>query len=117
MSRISLSFFTSLLAVVGSLIAVTPCRAEGPYRFLKEIPVSGQHEVIGMSGDIALYQGRPAVHTHMVVGNPDGTTLGGHVLAAHVSPTLEVIVTEDPVTIQKRFDPATSLTLIDPAAN
>jgi uncharacterized protein len=77
--------------------------------------IAGQHEVIGMSGDIALYQGKPVVHTHMVVGSPDGTTRAGHVLDAYVSPTLEVMVTVDPITMQKRFDPATDLTLIDPA--
>jgi uncharacterized protein len=54
------------------------------------------------------------VHTQ-VVGNSDGTTRGGRVLDAYVSPTLEVMVTVDPVTMQKRFDPATELTLIDPA--
>src|SRR6266481_1801276 len=84
-------------------------------KMYKKIPINGQHEVIGMSGDIALYQGKPVVHTHMEVGNPDGTTHGGHVLEAYASPTLEVMVTVDPVTMQKRFDPATDLTLIDPA--
>jgi len=44
-----------------------------------------------------------------------GTTRGGHVLDAYVSPTLEVMVTVDPITMQKRFDPETDLTLIDPA--
>jgi hypothetical protein len=29
----------------------------------------------------------------------------GHVLAAYVSPTLEVMVTVDPLAMQKRFDP------------
>jgi len=77
----------------------------------KKIPIRGQHEVIGMSGDIALYQGKPVVHTHMEVGSQDGATHGGHVLEAYVSPTLEVMVTVDPVSIQKRLD----LTLIDPA--
>jgi predicted DNA-binding protein with PD1-like motif len=85
-------------------------------KMYKKIPIHGQHEVIGMSGDIALYQGKPVVHTHMVVGSPDGTTHAGHVLAAYVSPTLEVMVTVDPIAMQKRFDPATDLTLIDPAA-
>jgi predicted DNA-binding protein with PD1-like motif len=84
-------------------------------RMYKKIPIQGQHEVIGMSGDIALYQEKPVVHTHMLVGAPDGTTQGGHVLAAYVSPTLEVMVTVDPVTMQKRFDPDTDLTLIDPS--
>jgi len=41
----------------------------------KRIPIPGQLEVIGMSGDSALYKGKPVVHTHMVVGNPDGSTL------------------------------------------
>jgi predicted DNA-binding protein with PD1-like motif len=82
-------------------------------KMYKKIPVNGQHEVIGMSGDIALYQGKPVVHTHMLLGTSDGTTLGGHVLAANVSPTLEVMVTVDPITMQKRFDPDTDLTLIE----
>jgi predicted DNA-binding protein with PD1-like motif len=81
----------------------------------KKIPITGQHEVIGMSGDIALYQGKPVVHTHMVVGTSDGTTRAGHVLSATVAPTLEVMVTVDPITMQKRLDPETDLTLIDPA--
>jgi hypothetical protein len=33
-------------------------------KMYKKIPIEGQHEVIGMSGDIALYQGKPVVHTH-----------------------------------------------------
>ncbi len=86
-------------------------------KMYKKIHIYGQHEVIGMSGDIALYQGKPVVHTHMVVGSPDGTTEGGHVLEAYVSPTLEVFVTVDPVSMQKRFDPQTDLTLIEPASN
>jgi predicted DNA-binding protein with PD1-like motif len=51
----------------------------------------------------------------MVVGTSDGTTQGGHVLDAYVSPTLEVMVTVDAIPMQKRLDPETDLTLIDPA--
>jgi predicted DNA-binding protein with PD1-like motif len=100
---------------IGALDGATLGWFDPQRKMYKKIPIVGQHEVIGMSGDIALYQGKPVVHTHMVVGSPDGTTLAGHVLAAYVSPTLEVMVTIDPITMQKRFDPATDLTLIDPA--
>jgi len=55
------------------------------------------------------------VHAHMVVGTADGTTHGGHLLDAYVAPTLEVMVTVEPIAMQKRFDPETDLTLIDPA--
>jgi predicted DNA-binding protein with PD1-like motif len=110
--HVSSAHFTAIGAVSGATLAwFDPQR-----KMYKKIPIVGQHEVIGMSGDIALYQGEPVVHAHMVVGSPDGTTHGGHVLAAYVSPTLEVMVTVDPITMQKRFDPATDLTLIEPAS-
>jgi predicted DNA-binding protein with PD1-like motif len=99
---------------IGALNRATLGWFDPQRRMYKKIPIDGQHEVIGMSGDIALYQGKPVVHTHMVVGTSDGTTRAGHVLAAYVSPTLEVMVTVDPIAMQKRFDPETDLTLIDP---
>jgi predicted DNA-binding protein with PD1-like motif len=103
------------VTAIGALNGATLGWFDPQRKMYKKIPINGQHEVIGMSGDIALYQGKPVVHTHMLVGGPDGTTQGGHVLDAYASPTLEVMVTVDPVTMQKRFDPATDLTLIDPA--
>lgn len=99
---------------IGALSGATLGWFDPQRKMYKKIPIHGQVEVIGMSGDIALYQGKPVVHTHMIVGTSDGTTRGGHVLEAYVSPTLEVMVTVDPVTMQKRFDPETDLTLIDP---
>ena len=100
---------------IGALSGATLGWFDPQRKMYKKIPINGQHELIGMSGDIALYQGRPVVHTHMVVGGPDGTTRAGHVLEAYASPTVEAMVTIDPVTMQKRFDPETDLTLIDPA--
>jgi len=108
--HVTSAHFTAIGAVNGATLGwFDPER-----KMYKKIPINGQHEVIGMSGDIALYQGKPVVHTHMIVGAPDGTTRAGHVLAAFVSPTLEVMVTVDPATMKKRFDPDTDMTLIDP---
>jgi len=100
---------------IGALNRATLGWFDPKRKMYKKISIDGQHEVIGMSGDIALFQGKPVVHTHMVVGNPDGTTRAGHVLAAYVSPTLEVMVIVDPIAMKKRLDPTTDLTLIDPA--
>src|ERR1700727_2124652 len=97
--HVTSAHFTAIGAVNGATLGwFDPQR-----KMYKKIPVQGQHEVIGMSGDIALYQGKPVVHTHMLVGGPDGTTQAGHVLDAYVSPTLEVMVTVDPVAMHKRF--------------
>jgi predicted DNA-binding protein with PD1-like motif len=108
--QIQSAHFTAIGALNGATLAwFDPLR-----KMYRKIPISGQAEVVSMIGDIALYQGKPTVHTHMVVGLPDGTTKGGHVLDAHVSPTLEVMVTVDPIAMHKRLDPETDLTLIDP---
>jgi len=63
-------------------------------------------------GDIVLKDGEPEVHAHLVVGKADGTAHGGHLMAARVWPTLEVIVTEAPAHLRKRYDPETGLALI-----
>src|ERR1700686_2912796 len=109
--QVTSAHFTAIGAVSGATLGFfDPQR-----KMYKKIPINGQREVIAMSGDIALYQGKPVVHTHMVVGASDGTTRAGHVLAAYVSPTLEVMLTVDPIEMHKRLDPTTDLTLIDPA--
>jgi len=109
--HVTSAHFTAVGAVNGATLAwFDPQR-----KMYKKIPIDGQFEVISMIGDIALYQGKPTVHTHMVLGAADGTTRAGHVLDAYVSPTLEVMVTVDAIAMQKRFDPETDLTLIDPS--
>jgi predicted DNA-binding protein with PD1-like motif len=108
--HVSSAHFTTIGALSGATLAwFDPQR-----KMYKKIPIDGQVEVISMVGDIALYQGKPTVHTHMVVGTSDGTTRGGHVLSAYVWPTLEVMVTVDSIAMQKRFDPETDMPLIDP---
>jgi predicted DNA-binding protein with PD1-like motif len=102
--------FTAIGALQGAILAWLD-----PEKMMyREIRVDGQVEVLSMVGDIALYQGKPAVHTHMVVGLADGTARGGHVIEAHVFPTLEVMVTVDSNAMQKKLDKETGLILIDP---
>lgn len=78
----------------------------------RKIPVQEQVEVLSLLGDVALKDGEPAVHAHAVVGRADGSTRGGHLIEAHVRPTLEVMITESPSHLQKRFDPESGLALI-----
>lgn len=78
-----------------------------------EIPVNEQVEVLSLNGDIALDQNdRPKLHLHTVLGRRDGSTIGGHLLGAHVRPTLEVVVTETPAFLRRVHDPHTGLALI-----
>lgn len=77
-----------------------------------KIPIKEQVEVLSLVGDIAMNDGKPKIHAHVVVGMRDGTTRGGHILEAHVWPTLEVIAVEAPTHLQRTTDPETGLALI-----
>jgi uncharacterized protein len=109
--HVTSAHFTAIGAVRGATLAwFSPER-----KMYEKIPVEGQLEVASMIGDIALFNGKPVVHTHMVVGLPDGTTKAGHVLEAHVWPTLEVMVTVESNAMRKSLDPETGLALINPS--
>jgi len=82
-------------------------------REYRPIHIAEQVEVLSLLGDIALApDGGPQVHAHVVVGKADGTAHGGHLLRATVRPTLEVMLTEEPAHLQRRFDPASGIALI-----
>jgi uncharacterized protein len=74
----------------------------------ERIPVGEQTEVLSLIGDIA----GKKVHAHVVLGKRSGAACGGHLLAARVRPTLEVILTESPGHLQRKHDPASGLSLI-----
>jgi predicted DNA-binding protein with PD1-like motif len=82
-------------------------------RDYRRIPVTEQVEVLSLIGDVALKDGKPALHAHVVLGKADGSTVGGHLLEARVWPTLEVILVESPAHLRRRHDPASGLALID----
>jgi predicted DNA-binding protein with PD1-like motif len=78
----------------------------------RKIPVTQQVEVLSLIGDVAIADGQPSLHVHAVLGRPDGSVVGGHLLEAHVRPTLEVILIQPPSYLRKRRDPETGLALI-----
>lgn len=85
-------------------------------KYYKKIPVEEQVEVLSLVGDIALFEGEPKPHPHVVVGLSDGMTRGGHLLEAHVRPILEVTITESPAHLKRETDPDTGLPLLSPGA-
>lgn len=78
----------------------------------RKIPIGDQVEVLSLIGDIAVEKSEPKVHAHVVVGTRDGSTRGGHLLEGIVRPTLEIVVTESPSGMEKKFDPESQLALI-----
>ncbi len=106
--RLTAASFTGLGALSDAVLGYFDWREKEYSR----IPVAEQVEVLNLTGNVARGNGEPKLHAHIVLGKADGTALGGHLLEAHVRPTLEVIVTESPAHLQRRTDPETGLALI-----
>src|SRR5258706_6206995 len=83
-------------------------------RYEPSVTLDEQVELVSLIGDVALQDGEPVVHAHVVIGKKDGTAHGGHLLQAHVRPTCEVVLTERPAHLQKFIDPESGLALIKP---
>ena len=81
-------------------------------KYQPSVALDEQLELLSMIGDIALKDGEPQVHAHVVIGRRDGTAHGGHLQQAVVRPTCEVVLTESPAHLQKQMDPESGIALI-----
>jgi predicted DNA-binding protein with PD1-like motif len=77
------------------------------------IEVDEQVEVVSLIGNVATYRGEPRVHAHCVVGHRDGHTTSGHLLAAIVRPTLELMVDEIAADLRRTDRPEIGIPLLD----
>ena len=107
--RLSAAHFTAIGALSDATLGYFD-RAKREYR---KIPIREQVEVLSLVGDIALERSEPKVHAHIVVGKSDGTAHGGHLIAAHVWPILELVLTVPPAHLHRTSDPETGLALLD----
>lgn len=100
------------LTAIGALSGATLGYFDWATKQYEKITVSEQVEVLSLIGDVAVADGAPSLHVHAVLGKRDGSAIGGHLLAAQVRPTLEVILIQAPSYLRKTRDPETGLALI-----
>ena len=103
----------SHFTAIGALSDITVGFFDWDKKDYQKLQISEQLEVLSLIGDIALNEGQPKVHAHVVVSKSDGTAHGGHLMEARVRPTLEVIVVESPQHLVRKTDDETGLALID----
>jgi uncharacterized protein len=109
--RLTAAHFTAIGALSDAMLGYFD-RARKTYT---KIHVDEQVEVLSLVGDVALDGREPKIHAHIVLGKADGTAHGGHLIGAHVWPTLELILTASPGHLRRRSDPETGLALLDTA--
>jgi uncharacterized protein len=101
------------ITAVGAFEHATVGWFDRAVRDYRRIHVDQQCELLSLIGDVAEGEDGPILHMHVVLGLPDGTTRGGHLLEARVFPTLEAVVTETPARLRKVFRPDIGIALID----
>ena len=74
--------------------------------------VRNQSEVLTLAGDITCGPDGHQLHLHAVLADESARAYGGHLLEAHVRPTLEAIVSESPGYLTRAIDPETKLPLV-----
>jgi predicted DNA-binding protein with PD1-like motif len=103
----------SHFTAIGAFSDVTIGYYDREKKSYERIPLHEQVEVLSLIGDVAIDQNEPKIHAHVVIGRRDGSACGGHLMDARVWPTLEVILTESPRHLARKFDPESGLALID----
>jgi hypothetical protein len=101
------------LSAIGAVSDAALAFFDRKAREYKRNPVPGQAEVASLTGNIALVDGEPFLHVHAVLGLPDGSARAGHVLEAHVWPTLEVVLTAWSKRVRRSRDEESGLELLD----
>lgn len=81
-------------------------------KYQTAVELNEQVELLSLIGDIALKDGKPQVHAHVVIGKSDGTAHGGHLLEARIRPTCEIVLSESPKHLEKQIDPESGIALI-----
>lgn len=103
----------SQFTAIGAFESVTLGFFDLAKKDYRKIPINEQVEALSLIGDICLKDSLPQIHAHAVVGLPDATTRGGHLISGVVRPTLEVILVESPLHISRRHHPEVGLALIE----
>jgi hypothetical protein len=106
------SLTASQVTAIGGFERVVVGYFDRDRRDYQPIPIGRQVEVLSLVGDIVGDGDDLKLHAHVVVGQSDGSAHGGHLMEAIVWPTLEVVITETPTHLRRRFDPKTGAALI-----
>ncbi len=101
---------TGIGAVSGAVIGYFDPQAKTYLRNHEQ----GQAEVLSLTGNLALDDNEPFFHVHVALGRRDGSARGGHLFAATVRPTVELVLTAYPKPVRRKTDPETGLPLLDP---
>ncbi|GHU47114.1 hypothetical protein FACS1894218_0860 [Bacilli bacterium] len=97
---------------IGAVDKVTIGVFDKTHKKYNNFNLSGDLEIVSLMGNVALKEGKPFVHAHIVISDESCTCKGGHLINAHISLTCEVFVTTYEKTIQREPDSSLGIATI-----
>ncbi|MHB1842154.1 MAG: PCC domain-containing protein [Sulfobacillus sp.] len=72
---------TAWVSAIGSLTQAQLAFFDQQKRLYQPMVFAEPLEILSLSGNLSTFEGQPFAHLHLVAGRPDGSVIGGHVLA------------------------------------
>jgi uncharacterized protein len=103
---------SAVLSGIGAIEETTLGYFDVARREYSRIDYPGSMELVSLSGNLAWAGDEPIIHAHAVISGPDGIAHAGHLFAARISVTGEVMVWTAGERRQRALDDTTGLRLI-----
>lgn len=81
-------------------------------QYLKRQIGSESMELVSLLGNMARLEGEPIVHCHVVLGDREMRTFGGHLFEATASVTVEIFIRVFEGEVSRQFDPSFGTNLL-----
>jgi len=72
----------------------------------------GDYEISSLMGNISLFEGEPALHVHITLGDRENKALAGHLNYAYISGTCEIFVDQFSSHLERKLDKESGLKLL-----
>ena len=107
-SSIQMATFSVIGAVSSATLGAYDQKQQVYATFTQEEP----HEIVSCTGNVSLLDEKPVVHAHIVLGNLEGKTIGGHVFSETIIYAAEIDLQELTGTpLERTYDDTTGLML------
>lgn len=103
----------AFLSALGSVENPTLAHYLVTTKHYTEKQLQGIYELTNLTGNVTLFERKPIVHAHVSLSDEEMHALGGHLVSAVVSATIELTVTQLDSKIEKKHSEEIGLKLLD----
>jgi len=109
--------FAGMLQGIGSLTNIELGYFDLKEKQYKKKRIKGVYELLSLSGNLSQKDDEIMPHIHVIVGNDNYDTRGGHLFSAKVAVTCEIFIMPSKGRLIRKFDKKTDLFLIKESAD